>query len=376
VAVTELIDRPDAIADLASAVAASDTVTFDTEFHAEKRYWPQLCLVQVGIDGEAHLVDPLEADLGPLWEALTSGPEVVVHAGHADLAIVHREHGRVPERVFDSQLAAAFCAKGATPGYGNLVGAYLKQRLDKGPRMSDWRRRPLPDRQATYAAADVTHLAAIHPLLLADLEERGHLDYAQEEHARYLAAERWMPTRPEDAWLSMRTRTNDREVLNRFAHLAAWREREAARADKPRQWVLSDVTLADIAYSPPSNPNGFRSIRNFPDRGAQRIIDALSEVLAEAARTPKDAWPEPPTPKPEPSEAATVLRVLRDHVATRTGIAAGLIATVTELHGLAAGTPDEHLATGWRHEVFTHEAEAVLSGEVALRLRNGTVVFE
>jgi ribonuclease D len=374
--VTELIDHPAAVADLASAVAAAPRVTFDTEFHSEKRYWPELCLVQVGIDGEAHLVDPLEADLTRLWEALTTGPEVVVHAGHADLAIVHRQHGRVPDRVFDTQLAAAFCAKGATAGYGNLVGAYLRQRLDKGPRMSDWRRRPLPDRQAAYAAADVTHLAAIHPLLIDDLTERGHLDYAVEEHARYLADERWMPTPPERAWQGLRTRTSNREVLNRFAHLAAWREREAARADKPRQWVLSDVTLADIAYSPPATPQAFRAVRNFPDRGAQRLVDALGAVLEEAAATPEDRWPVIPEPQPEPTEAATVLRVLRDHVATRTGIAAGLIATVGELHSLAVGTPDDHLVAGWRQEVFTSEADQVLSGDVALRLRDGTVVFE
>ncbi len=375
---TDLIDHPEAVAELADAVRGSATVTFDTEFHAEKRYWPELCLVQVGIDGEAHLVDPLATDLGPLWEAMVAddGPLVVVHAGHADLAIVHRQSGSVPARVFDTQLAAAFCGKGATAGYGNLVGAYLKQRMDKGPRMSDWRRRPLPDRQAEYAAADVTHLAKIHPLVVADLEKRGLTQAAEEEHERYLSPDRWMPTDPEEAWRSLRTRTNDRETLNRFAHLAAWREQEAARVDKPRQWILSDVTLADLAYSPPNSPKAFRNVRNFPDRGANRLIDAISDVLEAASRTDSADWPEPSAPQPEPSEAATVLRVLRDHVASRTGIAAGLIATVGELHALAAGTPPDHLAAGWRHEIFTSEADQVLTGRVALRLKDGTVVFE
>lgn len=372
------MDDTTGVAELADRVAAAESVTFDTEFHAEKRYWPELCLVQVGIDGEAHLVDPLHTDLSPLWAALVDpdGPEVVVHAGHADLAIVHRRAGAVPRRVFDTQLAAAFCGKGATPGYGNLVGAYLRRQLDKGPRMSDWRRRPLPERQAAYAAADVTHLAEIHPLVLEDLRERGHLDYAMDEHERYLDPDRWLPTRPEDAWRSMRTRTNDRRVLNRFAHLAAWREREAARVDRPRQWILSDVTLSDLAYSPPSDEGGFRAARNFPDRGADRLVESLADVLATAAGTPEEAWPQPPEAQPPPSEAATVLRVLRDHVATGTGIAAGLIATVGELHALADGSPPDHLASGWRHEVFTSYAAKVLAGDVALRLRDGTVVFE
>lgn len=373
-----LIDTPTGVADLAAAVSAADTITFDTEFHSEKRYWPEVCLVQVGIGGEPHLVDPLATDLGPLWAALVDpdGPQVVVHAGHADLAIVHRHVGAIPHDVFDTQLAAAFCGKGATAGYGNLVGAYLRTRLDKGPRMSDWRRRPLPERQADYAAADVTHLAEIHPRLLDDLERRGHRDYALEEHDRYLDPHRWAPTPPEEAWQSLRTRTNDRRVLNRFAHLAAWREREAARVDKPRQWILSDVTLADLAYSPPASRQAFRSVRNFPDRGANRLVESLERVLAEAETTDEAEWPEAPAPQPEPSEAATVLRVLRDHVATATGIAAGLVATVGELHALAVGGPPDHLVEGWRAEVFTDRASGVLAGDVALRLRDGTVVFE
>lgn len=375
---TPIIDRPAALEDLAGHLLEAETVTFDTEFHSEKRYWPELCLVQVGIDGEAHLVDPLAVDLSPLWAALVDadGPRVVVHAGHADLAILHRNAGTVPRDVFDTQLAAAFCAKGASAGYGNLVGAYLGRRLDKGPRMSDWRRRPLPGRQAEYAAADVTHLAELMPSLTADLRARGHFDYALAEHGRYLAPERWLPTPPETAWRSLRTRTDNREVLNRFAHLAAWREREASRADKPRQWVLSDVTLSDLAYDPPKDPGGIRSARGFPDGRAERLVEALADALQTAAAIPESAWPTAPTAEPEPSEAATVLRVLRDHVATRTGIAAGLIATVGDLHGLAAGSPPEHLVSGWRAEVFTAAASGVLSGDVALRLRNGTVAFE
>ena len=43
--------------------ALSSYITVDTEFIRETTYWPQLCLIQVGLEDKAVAIDPLAKDI-------------------------------------------------------------------------------------------------------------------------------------------------------------------------------------------------------------------------------------------------------------------------------------------------------------------------
>ena len=53
-----------------------------------------------------------------------------------------------------------------------LVKRLLNRNLDKTSRFTDWSRRPLSERQLTYALGDVTYLRDLYPNLKAQLESR------------------------------------------------------------------------------------------------------------------------------------------------------------------------------------------------------------
>jgi ribonuclease D len=48
-----LIDTPQGLAELVAKCRREEAVAIDTEFHGEKRYWPDLYLIQVSAPGSA-----------------------------------------------------------------------------------------------------------------------------------------------------------------------------------------------------------------------------------------------------------------------------------------------------------------------------------
>ena len=55
-------------------------------------------------------------------------------------------------------------------------------------------------------------------------------------------------------WERLRPRSNNRRFLGMVRALAAWREREAQRVNIPRQRLLRDETLLEIAATAPGDP--------------------------------------------------------------------------------------------------------------------------
>ena len=120
--------------ELVARLAGEPRLALDSEFLTERTYYPRLCLIQIGAPGVLATVDPLEcADLSPLAELFSAPVEMIVHAGSQDLAILKRRLKVVPERVFDTQIGAAFLGFGHSIGYARLVEACCGVRLNVSP---------------------------------------------------------------------------------------------------------------------------------------------------------------------------------------------------------------------------------------------------
>ena len=61
-------------------------------------------------------------------------------------------------------------------------------------------------------------------------------------------------------------------------------------------------------------------------------------------------------------------------VSERTGVAAKLIATSSDLDRLASGDEEVNALTGWRFEIFGREALRLCRGETGLRVEGKKVV--
>ena len=198
-----LITKTDELADCRPPRRSSRFVAVDTEFMRENTYWPELCLMQIASTEEAAAIDPKAEglDLAPLLDLMVNNHDVlkVFHAGGQDLEIIHNLTGKVPEPMFDTQIAAMALGYGEQIGYSNLIESLLGHSLDKGARFTDWSRRPLDKRQIDYAIADVTHLATIFPRMVDKLRKTGRGAWLDEEMER-LADRRASRSTPEDAW--------------------------------------------------------------------------------------------------------------------------------------------------------------------------------
>jgi ribonuclease D len=355
------------------AFAEHPYVTVDTEFIRESTFWPELCLVQLAGPGDAVIVDALASnlDLAPLFALM--GDEKVVkvfHAARQDIEIVYNLGNLIPHPVFDTQVAAMVCGYGDSISYDQLVYRITSERIDKSSRFTDWRRRPLSEKQLRYALADVTHLRDVYLAIKANLEEQGRAHWVTEEMEILTSPETYdMP--PENAWQRLKLRVRRPRDFAMLKLLAEWRERAARKHDMPRGRIIKDDAIYEICAHPPASMRDLAKLRGLA-RGFDKVRfgSELLEVVAKARAIPTDQLPAVPEPRQgtEGTGAATdLLKVLLKHIVEKHGVAAKIVATIDDLEKIAADNQaDVPALKGWRRELF---------GDAALRLKAGKLAI-
>ena len=370
---TVLVTESADLAALCARLEGEAFVSVDTEFMRERTYWPELCVVQLAGSQDVAVVDALAPgiDLAPLGR-LFANPAVVkvFHAARQDVEIFLQLFRAVPVPLFDTQVAAMVAGFGDQVGYDSLVGALTGGHIDKAHRFSDWSARPLSPAQVTYAAADVTHLRLVYERLIARLEKDGRAAWVAEEMAALADPMTYRPD-PETIWERLRPRTNNRRMLAALRAAAAWREREAQRINIPRQRLVKDESLLELAATAPTSAESLGRIRGISRGFAEGMTgQGLLAALAEAALLPEESLPDArghrDGPKPSPALVA-LLKVLLAAKAEAHDVAPRLLASSEELDRLAIeAEPDVPALHGWRLGVFGEDALALRDGRIAL----------
>lgn len=358
-------------------------IALDTEFMRDSTYWPKLCLLQIAAPGVAAIVDPLAdgLDLAPFY-ALLKSPRIVkvLHAGRQDIEIFWHGGRVIPDPLFDTQIVAMVCGFGEAASYETLARKIAHAEVDKSARFTDWARRPLTKRQLEYALADVTHLCTIYETLSAQIAKSNRESWVAEEIAA-LKSEELYALDPVHAWKRLKPRTNNKRFLATLAAVAAWREREAQTRDVPRNRVLKDDVLLEIASNPPDGAETLERIRSMPkgfaaSRMGKSLLGAIEESKDAAAPDVPEGIHHPRRRKRDPSPATVdLLKTLLRLRAEDVGVAPRLIANADDIERLAAGE-DEGVAAlqGWRAEVFGNDAIALRNGTLAIALEDGEAV--
>jgi ribonuclease D len=348
-------------------------ITVDTEFMRERTYWPDLCLVQIAGEKEVAVIDA-EADgidLGPLGVLLADGAVMkVFHAARQDLEIFVLRYGAVPRPLFDTQVAAMVAGFGDQVGYDALVSNLTGGHIDKAHRFSDWSARPLSDAQITYAAADVTYLRQVYLRLKQRLEQEGRLGWVAEEMAILNNPDTYR-TDPDTAWERLRPRSTNKRFLYTLKEIAAWREREAQRVNIPRQRLVKDEALLEIAATAPASAEALARVRGVTRGFAEgRSGSSLLEVLAAARRVPDDDLALVPQQRESARPSAALVALLKVLLAAKSEqhhVAPRLVASSEDIDRLAMEeAPDIHALHGWRREVFGDDALLLKQGRIAL----------
>lgn len=367
-----------------NSAAEKSFICVDTEFMRESTFYSQLCLIQAATDDNEVIIDPLATgiDMTPFLDILMN-PKItkVMHAARQDMEIFYMLCKDVPAPLFDTQIAAMALGFGDSCGYMALVKGRLNISLDKGARFTDWSRRPLSEKQLSYAIGDVTHLRDLYPGMIAELKERGRLSWVLEEMAPQLEKALY-EFEPEDAWARLKIRNYKKPYLAVLKAVAAWREREAITRDMPRRRVMKDESLYDLALNKPTTIKAMEQLRSIP-RGfeksskAKALLESIEAALANVdsyapnIKRPKNM---PPNTGPSVEMLKTLLRLRTEYV----DIAPRLVANNSDIEQIAAFGADADVAAlkGWRRDVFGNDALQMLDGKIALRLEGKEVVAE
>ena len=273
---------------------AHDAVAIDTEFVRERTFYPALGLVQIATPDEIALVDPkVIEDPEPLLDLLRD-PKVtkVLHSGSEDLETFRTTWDVLPEPLVDTQIAAAMAGLDWSMGYGRLVAEICGVDLPKGHTRTNWLKRPLSDAQKRYAALDVLFLLPIWRELRERLVERDRMHWLEEDCAAMLDTAR-KDLDPRDAYLQIgRSKVFDPRRLAVLREVARWREEQARERDLPRNFVLREQSVAEIAQHRPKTTHQLRRIKGIGPQDVRRDGETILRLVRLAESLDAEDLPE------------------------------------------------------------------------------------
>ncbi len=357
-------------------------ITVDTEFVREATYWPQLCLIQVGLEDEAVAIDPLseDIDLSSFFQLLQNEKVLkVFHSGRQDVEIFYHLTGSIPTPLFDTQIAAMVCGFGESVAYNALVQKFAKVSLDKSSRYTHWGQRPLTEKQLTYALGDVIHLRIIYERLSKKITEDDRFHWVEDELA-ILKDPATYEVNPYAVWQKIRVRSAKPRMLAVLRELAAWREITAQKRNVPRTRIMRDEVMLELAASSPQSQADLSRMRGLShvftkSKDAQTILDLIKKAQGLPIEDCPAVKIEGDSP-PGASALIEMLRLLLKIKSEKYDVAQKLIATTSDLENIAKfSTPTTPALVGWRFEVFGKAALALKEGKIAIGLKNHRIAL-
>ena len=362
---------------LCARLRGHDRLAVDTEFMGEDSFHPRLEIIQVAAGDVIAIIDYQKVPtLEPFFSLLDDTRILkVLHAGRQDLEIFSVLSGSVPTPVFDTQVAAAMVGYGTQIGYAQLVKQVLRITLEKSETFTNWAQRPLTPEQIAYALEDVRYLLALHDHLVRKLKALGRLEWAEEEFRRVQSLADHEARDPRlryqriRGWegLSPRARGVLREV-------AAWREHEAKRRDRPRGRILRDEILVEIARRAPTTVEALGQMRGVQPSHVEKYGEALVAAVKQGLAVHDHELPHVEKRKridPETAGLADLLGTALKVRAVEASISPQLLATSADLElfalergrGAAEKLP---ILQGWRRQLAGEHLLKVLEGQLTV----------
>lgn len=346
------VDQPDT---LSNSLHGHARLGVDTEFMREKTYFAQLCLIQISANENIYCVDPLgDSVQQEFWKTLFA-KNWVVHSARQDIEVVFQTAGAMPAQIFDTQIAAGLLGMSPQLGYAGLVKELFDIDIAKSHTRADWTRRPLSEAVLDYAAEDVEHLLPAADILLEKLDKKSRLSWAEEDSMLLLDPALY-EVAGDQAIDRLKGARNFRGRKRAAAvRLAAWRENEAVHRNRPRQWILRDNVLLDIAFNMPDSLTALSNIQGMPAKLVSRAGKDIVGIVAAAQQDSNDYQP----PRPPDEAQKALLREMQSKVsecAKSLDLAAETIASKRELSAVIGnGDRESRVFTGWRRELIGNE---------------------
>lgn len=305
------IDNDQALSDCCHQLASCKVIAVDTEFMRTDTFYPIAALFQLSDGERCYLIDPLVIEnFQPLID-LFKKPSIikVFHACSEDLEVCETFLNCVPSPIVDTQIAAGLAGYESSLGYAALVKTLLEIELEKGETRSNWLKRPLDEKQHDYAADDVEHLLAVYQLLQVKLDNLQRLQWLDEECHRLIdSVVHPVPVsefyrRIKSAWKL------SRKDLGILKALSDWREIKAREKNLPRNHVLREKVIYELAVKKPKQLHELKSISEFHPKAIRQYGETVLEII-EKSNLDETQWPDR-LPAPLSSPQKKLLKLLK-----------------------------------------------------------------
>jgi len=320
---------------------------FDSEFERTSTFYPNPSLLQMLMGDEIVLLD-VQA-IGDLRPQAHVFDHLLCHSGSEDMEIMQLLTGRLPEQVFDTQVAASLCGYGLHVSYQNLVSDLLGVELDKAHSRSDWTRRPLSAEQIQYAIDDVIYLPKMRDILLQKLRDTHREDWFWE------LMENWKKRALSDqnvAKTFIKISRNKRYNLTQQQKLFAllnWRDEQARRRNKPRQWILKNHELEALVERQPKTTRELLENCRLNQGLVSHHGTSLLQLLDKATTTDPGLLPQLARLDEAGNRQFGEFKKTVQAAAERLGVPTSLFASVQELKQLVAAGGSLDDLPGWQY---------------------------
>lgn len=289
----EYIDTPQKLQRLMEAIQPADSLALDTEADSFHHYQAKICLIQLTLNGQNTIVDPL-ADIDVTeFLSLLAQKELIIHDAGYDLRLLYNDFGFKPQvEVFDTMLAASLA------GQKNVgLSALLNLLFDKNPakhnQKADWSKRPLPANLLQYAAQDTAYLVEIKEYLVNELNRLGRMEWYRETcqwamRAVYLTREEPDPDRQ---WrIKGSGRCTPREMAF-LRELWYWRDAIARQTNIAPFMICRNEQIFELVHWAIHRKKAIEPQTKLPTRCAGKFKKSLTAALQKAQNLPEDQWP-------------------------------------------------------------------------------------
>ncbi len=335
-------------------------LAYDTEFITEKRFEPQLCLIQVATANGVYLIDSLKIqDLEGLM-VMMKNPDIlkITHAGENDYRIFYQLFKILPINVFDTQIADGFLNYQYPMSFKDLVKKYLDIDLQKGFKVSNWSNRPIDQKQIDYALEDVIYLYELYEKLKAELSERGRFDWVIDE-CQELCKEDAYKSKPYKDLANSRTFGTLRKQSQVFLiRLIDWRKDEAKQKNLSKKMVLDTKIMYEIAKNIGVGKKALESHRIIPAWVTTRYWETFLELYNRPATSEEQAiikeYGSPVQSNLQRSLTMDLLLSLLKYKAMEYEVSSNLIVNRADLNQmkLESNYFPPYFEKGWRRELL------------------------
>lgn len=241
---------------------SDETILFvDTEFCRRKTYYAVLSIIQVASEKHRIIIDALSGINISSFEEVLSNKKItkVFHSPDQDLDIFYHLFGRLPNNVFDTQIAAGVIGLDSKMGYARLCKTLLHINLDKTMQKADWLKRPLSKESLGYAIKDVEYLIPLYREISKEIGARNLWDTYNVRSAQLLDEKNYK-MQPDKIIKKMNLYKTSNHLKENLVHFIELRENCAKELDIPRGYCASDRDLIEICNKLPTTEGELRAL--------------------------------------------------------------------------------------------------------------------